>query len=169
MATAQQLGFGTDKTRNVALIRTHNLSVEPNASWFRELGEAYQENDGTPMRMGKFVAIRSVLLFAPFPRVIIHREIRDARNDLSDVIQKELVFAQQENMNMLSVPYDHFSQPVTDAGFFMLDRTRGQESVLLSGESTDYGRGDTITRARTVGFLRASMAADGMHADQLGL
>lgn len=167
MATARELGLGTDQARNLTVIREHNLAVQPDADWFREMGEVFQESDGSRMRVGKFVAIRSVVLVAPFPRAILHREIRDARTDLDEVIEQELELARQENTDILTIPYDPFSRPVTDAGFFMYNRMGGLESVMLSGESTDYGRGDAETRQKTVGYLHAALMAGNISARTL--
>jgi hypothetical protein len=165
MTTAAEFGLGSQEAANIAIIREHDLVVRPDADWFRGMPENYEDERGAPAHMGKFVAIRSIILVAPFPRAILHREIRAAPRGLDAEIADELIHAEREGMRLLNIQFDPFSKPVTDAGYFTFNRMGGQESVSLMMESTDYGRGDEETRERTAAFLRTSLLADGISVD----
>ncbi len=142
------------------------LVAEPTEEWIRNFGSNFQDANYTysppevkPASMGKFVAFNSLILMAPFERVLLHRDIAHGRPDLRGRIADELTQADAEGIARLAIPYEPFSLEVTDAGMFMIhgDTSGNVEGVVIAGQSTDYGRADQEGRERTAGFLRAAL------------
>ncbi len=141
------------------------LVQEPSEEWIRHFGDNFEDEDPfnpdigrRSTNQGKFVAVRNLLLLAPFPVVILHRHIIDSRNvpvDLGPRITEEVQLARQENMPLLFGPTP---VPLTDAGGFIIHSRQGEvQSVLLTGESHDFKRGDENMRAATAGLLQAAL------------
>jgi hypothetical protein len=130
------------------------LVTEPTEEWIRNFGRNFQDANYTysppevkPASMGKFVAFNSLILMAPFERVLLHRDIAQA---------------DAEGVARLAIPYEPFSLELTDAGMFMIhgDTSGNVEGVVIAGQSTDYGRADQAGRERTAGFLRAALGGN---------
>lgn len=153
-------GFIFDRAERERSIRP--LVHEPTEEWIRSFGETYEEigdtNEKLPTSEGKFVAVRNLLLLAPYPVIILHRNILEARNipvDLGPRIADEVAAARREGLMLLPGPTP---TPVTDGGSFSIKADEGRVvSVRLHGESFDYGRGDDTTRAKTADLLRRSI------------
>lgn len=150
-------GFIFDRALRERSIRP--LVHEPTEEWIRSFGETYEDVEGDkkiPTSDGKFVAVRNLLLFAPYPVIILHRNILEARNipiDLGPRILEEVAAARSEGLALLAGPTP---TSVTDGGYFSIRSEEGRVvSVSLKGESFDYGRSDDSARERTAGILRA--------------
>jgi hypothetical protein len=151
---ATEKDFGLERGKEPTLEQLRLVVREPSEDVIRTFGDVFQEagpTESTPATMGKFVAHRSILLIAPYPRLLLHRDIARTRPDIFN-FRDALIRAAEEGE--AGAPYPLFD----DAGWFAIKREEEKVSgVTIFGESQDYGRADKAGREHTVELFIAAL------------
>jgi hypothetical protein len=160
MPLAEEYGVRRGKPLPSEHIR--DLVRVPSAEWVEDFEKEYEvmvDGNRRGANMGKFIVIRNFVLVAPFPDMILHRQIYEAAHEVEEfkeIIENETILAEAEGIPMLSLKGN--PARITDAGYFQLF----DGNVMIGASSADFGRADDSRRAGTIEHIH-ELVGSGIH------